>query len=143
MLRHMSALDQQAWERRFRIHRRDQPIEAEHLSLSLKETCIKDPIKRAVPPQQLRGAFCPDPGSAMQFVRRITAKRNKVRNLGWIDGISWPDLFGAEGREFAVLDGRGLSRLARRAERISIAADDRRGIAYALLSGDCVVRPDL
>jgi hypothetical protein len=44
--------------------------------------------------KQLRGACWPDPGSAWQFVRRVTAERNEVRNLGWIDGISLPDLFG-------------------------------------------------
>jgi hypothetical protein len=33
------------------------PIEAEHLGLSLKETPLKDPIKRAVPLHQLGGTF--------------------------------------------------------------------------------------
>ena len=68
----------------------------------MKETRLKDAIKRAVSPQQLRGAFWPDPGSATQFVRRVTAERNKVRNRGWIDGISLPDPFGPDAREFAV-----------------------------------------
>jgi hypothetical protein len=68
-------------ERRFRIHRRDQPIKAEHLSLSLKETGLKDSIKRAVPPQQLRCAFWPDPNSARQFARRVTPQRNEVVHL--------------------------------------------------------------
>jgi hypothetical protein len=36
---------------------------AQHLSLSLKETCIKEPIKRAVPPQQLGSALRPDPAA--------------------------------------------------------------------------------
>ena len=105
MLRPMSLLISERRERRFRIHCRDQPIKAEHLSLSLKETCIKDPIKRAVPPQQLRGAFWPDPGSARQFVRGITSERDKVRHLVWIDAISLPDLFGADAREFAAPRG--------------------------------------
>lgn len=61
--------------RRCRIHRRDQPIEAEHLSLGLKEICLKDPIKRAVASHQLRGAFWLNPGCARQFVRRITAEK--------------------------------------------------------------------
>ena len=89
-------------ERRFRIHCREQPIKAEHLSLSLKETYIKDPVKRAVPPQQLRGAFRPDRAGARQFVRGVTAERNEVRNLFWIDGISLSDLFGPDAREFAA-----------------------------------------
>ena len=102
MLRPMSALDLQAKAARLRIHRRDQPIKAEHLSLSLKKTGIKDPFKRAVPPQQLSSAFRPDPGCARQFVRRVTAERNEVRNLVWIDAISLPDLFGADARKFTT-----------------------------------------
>jgi hypothetical protein len=54
-------------QRRFRIHRRDQPIKAEHLSLSLKEAYLKGPIKRGAPPQQLRSAFWPGPGRARQL----------------------------------------------------------------------------
>ena len=72
-------------QRRSRIPYRDQPIEAEHLSLSLKETGLQDPIKRAVPLHQLSGAFWSHSGSAKQFVRRITAQRNEVRHLVWID----------------------------------------------------------
>ena len=68
--------------------------------MGFKETCFKDPIKRAIPPQQLRGAFWSDPGNARQFVRRVTAKRNKVRYLVWLDTISFKDLFRADGREF-------------------------------------------
>jgi hypothetical protein len=49
-------------ERRFRIHSRDQPIEAERLPLSCEQTGVEDAIKRSVPPQQLRSAFRPDPG---------------------------------------------------------------------------------
>jgi hypothetical protein len=52
-------------ERRFRIHCRDQPIKAEHLSLSFKEAGFEDALKRAVPPQQLRGAFWPDARQAI------------------------------------------------------------------------------
>ena len=73
------------------------------------------PIKRAVPPQQLRGAFWPDPGRARQFVRRITAERNEVRHLVWINAISLPDLFGPDAREFAT-PRRVEDRRARRGE---------------------------
>jgi hypothetical protein len=90
------------WQRRFRIHRRDQPIEAEHLSLSLKETCIKDTIKRVASPQLLRGAFRPDAGRAGQFVRRVAAESDKVRHLLWIDAISLPHLLGPDTREFGA-----------------------------------------
>ena len=92
-------------QRRVRIHRRDQSIKAKHLGLSLKETGLKDAVKRAVPPQQLRSAFRSDPGSARQFVGRVTAERNKVRYLFWIDAISLPDLFGPDAREFAAPRG--------------------------------------
>jgi hypothetical protein len=71
----------------------------------LKKTGTKDPIKRAVPPQQLRSAFRPDPGRARQFVRGITSERNEVRNLVWIDGISLPDLFGPDARKFTTPRG--------------------------------------
>src|ERR1700722_9969049 len=101
-LRPMSALNHECGERGFHIHCRDQPIKAEHLSLSSKEACAKDPIKRAIPPQQLRGAFWPDAGRARQFVRRVTAERNEVRHLVWINAISLPDLFGPDAREFAT-----------------------------------------
>jgi hypothetical protein len=62
--------------------------------MCLKEIGLEDAIKRAVPPQQLRSAFRPDPGGARQFVGRVTAERDKVRYLLWIDAISLPDLFG-------------------------------------------------
>ena len=71
----------------------------------MKETCIKDAIKRAVPPQQLRSAFRSDAGGARQFVGRVTAERNKVRHLVWIDAISLPDLFGPDAREFPAPRG--------------------------------------
>jgi hypothetical protein len=90
------------WQRRFRIHRRNQAEKAKHLSLSLKQTRLKDPLKRIVPSQQLSGAFRTDPGRARQFVGRVTAERDKVRHLLWIDAISLPDLFGPYAREFAT-----------------------------------------
>jgi hypothetical protein len=62
-------------QRRFRIHRRDQPIEAQHLSLSLKETGCDNSLERAVTSDQLSGAFWLNPGRARQFVRRITAEK--------------------------------------------------------------------
>jgi hypothetical protein len=71
----------------------------------LKETSIEDTIKRAVPPQQLRGAFPSDPGSSRQFVRRITAECNKLRHSVWINARSLPGLFGPDAREFAPRDG--------------------------------------
>jgi len=92
-------------QRRFRIHRRDQPKKAERLSLSWKKTGIKDAIKRAVPPQQLRCAFRPYSGRARQFVRRVTAESDEVRHLLWVDAISLPDLFGPDAREFATARG--------------------------------------
>jgi hypothetical protein len=104
MLRPMSALDQRAWGAAL-SHRRDQPIKAEHLSLSLKETCLKGPIKRGPPPQQLRSAFWPGPGRARQFVRKVPSERDKVRHLVWIDVISLPDLFRPAPRR--VEDTRG------------------------------------
>jgi hypothetical protein len=71
----------------------------------------KDGIKRSVPPQQLRCAFRSDAGRARQFIRRVTAERDKVRHLLWIDAISLPDLFGLNARNLSaprwVKDGRG------------------------------------
>src|SRR5580704_5216742 len=94
MLRPILAPDRRArgGDRRLRIHCRDQPIEAEHVGLSLKETGLKDSIKRAVPLHQLGRAFWPDSGSAGQFVGGIAAERNKVRHLVWSDAVSLPDL---------------------------------------------------
>ena len=125
-------------KRRFRIHRRNQPIETERLSLSLKETSFEDAIKRAVPLHQLSGAFWPDPGRARQFVGRITAQRDKVRHLFGIDAISLPDLFRPDAREFAT-PRRVQDTRAWRGELkgISIATGHQRGTACALLSGDC------
>ena len=58
------------------------------------------------------------PGGARQFVRRVTAKRDKVRHLLWINAISLPNLFGPDAREFAaprrVEDRRALLRRAER-----------------------------
>jgi hypothetical protein len=71
----------------------------------LKEPCIKDAIKRSVPPQQLRCAFRADAGRARQFVRRIPAERDEVRHLIWIDAISLPDLFRPDAREFTTPRG--------------------------------------
>ena len=104
----------------------------------MKETCIKDPIKRPVPPQQLRGAFWPDPGSARQFVRGITSERDKVRHLVWIDAISLLDLFGPDAREFAT-PRRVQDTRAWRGELkgIAIAAGHNGSAARTLLSGDC------
>jgi hypothetical protein len=68
----------------------------------LKETGLKDPIKRAVPLHQLSGAFWPNPGGAGQFVGRITPERNEVRYLFWIDAISLLDLFRPDARNFAA-----------------------------------------
>jgi hypothetical protein len=70
--------------------------------LDLKQTRLQDRIKRAVPPQQLRGAFWSDPGSAKQFVRGVTSERNEVRYLVWTDALSLPDLFRPGAREFAA-----------------------------------------
>src|SRR5580692_11773390 len=66
MLRPMSASDRRARARAKRIHRRDQPKKTEHLPLSLKETDLKDPIKRAyVVPIEPR--VLPDSSSARQL----------------------------------------------------------------------------
>jgi hypothetical protein len=67
-------------QRRFRIHRPDQPIKAEHLSLSLKETYLRGPIKRGAPPQQLRSAFWPGPGRAKRQ-RRSHMAMKQLRSL--------------------------------------------------------------
>jgi hypothetical protein len=75
----MSASGRRARVAALTHHGRDQPKEAEHLSLCLKETGLEDPIKRAVPLHQLSGAFRTESGSARQFVRGITAERNEVR----------------------------------------------------------------
>jgi hypothetical protein len=106
--------------------------------LSLKETRLKDHIKRAVPSQQLRSAFWSDSGSPRHFVRRVPAESNKVRHLVWIDAIPFPDLFGPDARKFpaprGIEDGcTGWGEL----KGISIAAGHQRGTACALLSGDC------
>jgi hypothetical protein len=86
------------WRRGAALWRRcDQPIEAEHLSLSFKETGLEDPLKGTVP---LSGAFRADSGSARQFVRRVTTERNEVRHLVWIDALSLPDLFRPDARYF-------------------------------------------
>jgi hypothetical protein len=60
-------------QRRFRIHCCDQPVEAEHLGLSWKETGFEDAIKCPVSLHQLSGALWSDSGGAGQFVGRITA----------------------------------------------------------------------
>jgi hypothetical protein len=60
----------------------------------------KDAIKRSVPPHELSGALWPNPGGAWQFVGRITAERNEVRHLFWIDGISLQNLFQPDARNF-------------------------------------------
>jgi hypothetical protein len=125
-------------QRRFRIHRRDQLIEAEHLSLSLKETGLEDPIKRAVPLHQLGRAFWPDSGSARQFVRRVPAERDEVRHLVWIDAISLLDLFGPNTGYFPA-PRRVQDRCARRGElkRIPIAARHQCRAAGAFLQSNC------
>ena len=69
--------------RRFRIHRRNQPIEAERVSLGLKKTGIKDAIKRTVPPQQLRCAFRPTsaaPGNLSEG-----SPRSAMKSGTWLD----------------------------------------------------------
>jgi hypothetical protein len=103
-------------ERRFCIHGRDQPIQAKHLSLSLKETGFEDPLKRAVPLHQLSGAFWSDSGGARQFVGRVPPSRNEVRHLLGIDAISLPDLFRPDARNFPatrrVEDGLASKRCA-------------------------------
>jgi hypothetical protein len=55
-------------------------------------------------------------GSARKFVRGITAERNEVRHLVWIDAISLPDLFGPDARYFPT-PRRADDRSARRGER--------------------------
>ena len=74
----------------------------------MEETGVKDAIKRAVSPHQLRCTFWPNPGSARQFVGRIAAERNEVRYLFWVDSISLPDLFRTDARNW------GLTQLADR-----------------------------
>jgi hypothetical protein len=89
-------------QRRFRIHCRDYPIEAEHLSLILKEAGFEHPVKAAVPSQQLSGAFWFDSGSAKQFVGGVIVECNKVRHLVWIDAVSLPNLFGTVACDFVA-----------------------------------------
>jgi hypothetical protein len=43
-------------------------------------------------------AFWPDPGSARHLVGRVTAERNEVRHLVWMDAISLLNLFGPDAR---------------------------------------------
>jgi hypothetical protein len=125
-------------ERRFRIHRRDQPKEAEHPSPGLKKTGLMDPIKRAVSSQQLSGPFWPDSSGARQFVRRVTAERDEVRYSLWINAITLPHLLGPDAREFTA-PRRVQNRCVRRGELkgISITAGYYGSAACALLSGDC------
>jgi hypothetical protein len=104
----------------------------------LKETCIKDAIKRSVPPHQLSCVYWPDSGRARQFVRRVTAERDKVRHLLWINAIPLLDLFGPDAREFAAPRRVQDSRAWRNElEGISITAGDYGSAACTLLSGDC------
>ena len=144
MLRPMSVPDRRARAARLRIHRRDQPKETEHSNLTLKETRLNDPIKRAVPRRQPRGAFWLDPGSARQFVGRITPERNEVRHSVWINTISFPDLFGPDARYFPA-PRRVQDRCARLGElkRIPIATRHKGRTATAFLcsnrSGEKVV----
>ena len=130
----MSALNHECGERGFHIHCRDQPIKAEHLSLSLKEIGFEDALKRAVPLYQLSGAFWSNSGSTRQFVGGITAERNEVRHLVWIDAISLPDLFRANARYFPA-PRRVEDCRARRGElkRIPIAARHQCRAATTLL----------
>jgi hypothetical protein len=92
-------------ERRFRIHCCDQPLEAEHLSLSWKETGFEDAIKGAVPLHELSGAFWSGTGGTRQFVGRIAAQRNEIQHLVWIDAIPLPDPFGPNAWDFPPRDG--------------------------------------
>ena len=68
----------------------------------MKQTRLTDPMKRAVPSHQLSGAFRTDSRGVRQFVRRITAERDKVRHLVWINAISFPHLFGPDARYSAA-----------------------------------------
>ena len=99
--------------------------------MGLKETCLKGPIKRAVPTQELSGAFRTHSGSARQFVRRITAERNEVRHLVWID------LFRPDARYFPA-PRRVEDRCARRRKLkgIPIAARQQGRAACTLLSSN-------
>ena len=111
----------------------------------MKETGFEDAIKRSVPLHQLSGALWPDSGSAGQFVRGITAERNEVRHLVWIDAVSLPDLLRPDARYFPA-PRRVQDRRARRGElkRIPIAARHQCRAACTLLSsnrgGEKVVR---
>jgi hypothetical protein len=101
-----------------RIHRGDQSIETQRLPFSSEQTAVKDPIKRPVSPHQLSGTLWPDPGRARQFVGRITAERNEVRHLFWIDAISLPDLSQGRCAQFRrPVTGRGSLCVARQAEK--------------------------
>ena len=68
----------------------------------------------------------------------ITAWRDNVRHLIWIDAISLSDLFGPDAREFParrrVKDCCGWRG---ELKGISIAASDYGSAACGLLSGDC------
>jgi hypothetical protein len=99
MLRPRSDAGWHERQRRFCIHCRDQPIEAEHLHLSVKEACIQDSIKCAVPLHQLSGSFRTFSDSARQFVGRIAVERNEVRHLLGINAIPLLDLFRLDARD--------------------------------------------
>jgi hypothetical protein len=83
-------------------------------------------------------AFWPDSGSARQFVRGVSAERNKVRHLVWIDVVSLPDLLRPDARYFPT-PRRVQDRRPRRGElkRIPIAARHQCRAACTLLSSNC------
>ncbi len=103
-----------------------------------KETSFEDGIKCAVPLHQLSGALWADSSSARQFVGRVTAERNEVRNLVWIDAISLPDLVRPNARDFAA-PRRVQDCRARRGElkRIPVAARHHCRTTCTFLSSNC------
>ena len=133
----MLAFGGQQRQRRRRIHRGDELIKAEHLRPSLKQTGVKDAIKRPVSPHQFCSALWPNSRRAGQLVGRIAPKRNEVWYLFRIDAVPLPDLIRPHARNFAA-PHRVEDCCGWRGElkRVPIAARNQRGTACALLGGD-------
>ena len=111
----------------------------------MKETCIKDAIGVPYRLSNCAARVGPTPAAPGNLSEGVTAKRDKVRHLLWINAISLPDLFGPDARKFTT-PRRVKDRCASRGElkKIPIAAGHNGSAVRTLLSsngsGEKVVR---
>ena len=81
-----------ARHRRLAIHGGDRTIEPEFVGLFREDAGLEDRREASVFLDQLRGAARADAGRAGQFVGRIAAQRDEVRDLGRLDAVAGADL---------------------------------------------------